>query len=161
MPNGHGAKNTVLLSEPLNKNIFLRGFLTDLYLRPSCHACPAKSFKSGSDITISDFWGGQNIIPEWDDDKGMSVMFLHKEIKPVENSSLFLKKLETYKQISLFRSAKRTIRRRFYFSLKDSVFVKVRLLEKPVVLKRKLKAVIYQIAKSFGIVKIYKLMNRK
>lgn len=161
VPNGHGAKNTVLLSEPLNKNIFLRGFLTDLYLRPSCHACPAKSFKSGSDITISDFWGGQSIIPEWNDDKGISVMFLHKEIKSVGNNSLFLKKLETYKQRSLFRSAKKTIRRKFYFSLRDSVSVKVRLLEKPVVLNRKLKVVIYQIAKSFGIVKIYKLMNQK
>jgi len=161
VPNGHGAKNTVLLSEPLNKNIFLRGFLTNLYLRPSCHACPAKSFKSGSDITISDFWGGQSIIPEWNDDKGISVMFLHKEIKSVGNNSLFLKKLETYKQRSLFRSAKKTIRRKFYFSLRDSVSVKVRLLEKPVVLNRKLKVVIYQIAKSFGIVKIYKLMNQK
>lgn len=161
VPNGHGAKNTVLLSEPLNKNIFLRGFLTDLYLRSSCHACPAKSFKSGSDITISDFWGGQSIIPEWNDDKGISVMFLHKEIKSVGNNSLFLKKLETYKQRSLFRSAKKTIRRKFYFSLRDSVSVKVRLLEKPVVLNRKLKVVIYQIAKSFGIVKIYKLMNQK
>ncbi|TWV64533.1 Coenzyme F420 hydrogenase/dehydrogenase, beta subunit C-terminal domain [Parabacteroides distasonis] len=161
VPIGHGVKNTVLLSEPLNKNIFLRGFLTNLYLRPSCHACPAKSFKSGSDITISDFWGGQSIIPEWNDDKGISVMFLHKEIKSVGNNSLFLKKLETYKQRSLFRSAKKTIRRKFYFSLRDSVSVKVRLLEKPVVLNRKLKVVIYQIAKSFGIVKIYKLMNQK
>lgn len=159
--NGHGAKNTVLLSEPLNKNIFLRGFLTDLYLRPSCHACPAKSFKSGSDITICDFWGGQGIIPEWNDDKGMSVMFLHEETKSVWNNSLFLKELETYKQESLFRSAKESIRRKFYFSLSNSVFVKVRLLEKPVVLSRKLKVVIYQITKSFGIVKIYKLMKQK
>ena len=61
-------------------------------------------------------------------------------------------------KISLDSSA---IRRKFYFSLRDSVSVKVRLLEKPVVLNRKLKVVIYQIAKSFGIVKIYKLMNQK
>ncbi|UVS09217.1 Coenzyme F420 hydrogenase/dehydrogenase, beta subunit C-terminal domain [Parabacteroides distasonis] len=70
VPIGHGAKNTVLLSEPLNKNIFLRGFLADLYLRPSCHACPAKNFKSGSDVTIGDFWGIQNVMPEMDDDRG-------------------------------------------------------------------------------------------
>lgn len=79
VPDGHGAKNTVLLSEPLNKNIFLRGFLTDLYLRPSCHACPAKSFKSGSDVTIGDFWGIQNVMPEIDDDKGVSVVMVSTE----------------------------------------------------------------------------------
>lgn len=77
--NGSGVKKTVLLSEPLNKNIFLRGFLADLYLRPSCYACPAKKFKSGSDVTIGDFWGVQNVMPEIDDDKGISVMFLNRE----------------------------------------------------------------------------------
>ena len=76
---GHGEKNTVLLSEPLNKNIFLRGFIADLYLRPSCHACPAKSLKSGSDITIGDFWGIQNVMPEIDDDKGVSVVMVSTE----------------------------------------------------------------------------------
>lgn len=79
VPNGHGAKNTVLLSEPLNKNIFMRGFLANLYLRPSCYACPTKSFKSRSDITIGDFWGVQNVIPEIDDDKGISVVMVSTE----------------------------------------------------------------------------------
>lgn len=79
VPDGHGAKNTVLLSEPLYKNIFLRGFLADLYLRPSCHDCPAKSFKSGSDFTIGDFWGVENVMPEIDDDKGVSVVMVNTD----------------------------------------------------------------------------------
>lgn len=73
-----GNKKTVSLSEPLNKNIFLRGFLADLYLRPSCYACPAKSLKSGSDITIGDFWGIQNIIPSFYDNKGVSIIIINK-----------------------------------------------------------------------------------
>lgn len=77
--NGSGEKNTILLSEPLNKNMFLRGFLADLYLRPSCHACPTKSLKSGSDITIGDFWGIQHVMPEIDDDKGVSVVMANNE----------------------------------------------------------------------------------
>lgn len=76
---GHGEKNTVLLSEPLNKNIFLRGFIADLYLRPSCHACPAKSLKSGSDITIGDYWGIELMLPDFDDDKGVSVVIVNNE----------------------------------------------------------------------------------
>lgn len=86
--NGCGAKNTVLLSEPLDKNIFLRGFLADLYLRPSCHACPSKSLKSGSDITIGDFWGIQHVMPEIDDDKGVSVVMVNSYV-----GDNFLKKL--------------------------------------------------------------------
>ena len=73
------AKNSVLFSESLNENIFMRGFLKDLYLRPSCHACPSKRFKSGSDITIGDFWGIEHHYPAFDDDKGSSLVLIHSE----------------------------------------------------------------------------------
>lgn len=36
---------------------YLRGFLRDLYLRPSCYSCSSKGFCSGSDYTMADFWG--------------------------------------------------------------------------------------------------------
>ena len=61
----------------LRINPFLRGFLKDLYLRPSCHECPAKLLKSGSDITIADFWGITALMPAADDDKGYSIITLN------------------------------------------------------------------------------------
>ena len=69
------APNTVSSSaikflQPFPENPFIRGFLADVYLRPSCYACPAKSGKSGSDITIADAWGINMFVPEHDDDKG-------------------------------------------------------------------------------------------
>lgn len=70
-------KNMVLLSETVDANLYMRGFLKDLYLRPSCHACPSKSSKSGSDITIADFWGIEKFYPEFDDDKGVSLVFVN------------------------------------------------------------------------------------
>ena len=70
-------QNSVLLSEDLNTNLFLKGFLADLYLRPSCHACPVKSGKSGSDITIGDFWGIEYVFPEKDDDVGISAVLIN------------------------------------------------------------------------------------
>lgn len=79
VPIRHGAKNTVLLSEPYNENIFMKGFLADLYLRPSCYACPSKSLKSGSDVTIGDYWGIQNIKPEIDDDKGVCCLLINSD----------------------------------------------------------------------------------
>lgn len=64
-------------SEYASQNIFMKGFLADLYLRPSCYACPAKKLKSGSDITLGDFWGIQRIKPELDDDKGISCILIN------------------------------------------------------------------------------------
>jgi coenzyme F420-reducing hydrogenase beta subunit len=70
-------KESTWLVEPLYKNIFMRGFLKDLYLRPSCYACSSRSFKSGSDITIGDYWGIQHVLPEFDDDKGVSLVMIN------------------------------------------------------------------------------------
>ena len=55
----------------------MKGFLKDLYLRPSCHVCPARAGKSGSDITLGDFWGVQKYYPQMDDDKGTSLVLIH------------------------------------------------------------------------------------
>lgn len=72
-----GEKNFVLLSSVFSENPFMQAFLSDLILRPSCYTCPVKSGKSGSDITIGDFWGIEEIMPDFDDDKGMSLVMLH------------------------------------------------------------------------------------
>lgn len=63
--------------EHSSKNAFMRGFLADLYTRPSCYACPAKHLKSGSDITLGDFWGINSLMPEIDDDCGVSAVIVN------------------------------------------------------------------------------------
>lgn len=65
--------------ECFTNNLFMKGFLANLYLRPSCYSCPANSGKSGSDITLGDFWGIQNVMPSMDDDKGTSLVMLNTE----------------------------------------------------------------------------------
>lgn len=72
-------KHDVLLHETLDKNLFMQVFLKNLCLRPSCSACPAKSGKCGSDITLADYWGIENHHPEWDDDKGTSLVLVNTE----------------------------------------------------------------------------------
>lgn len=62
---------------PMQKDMYMRAFLNDLILRPSCHDCKVKNCSSMSDITIADFWGVQNIMPEMDDDKGTSLIMIH------------------------------------------------------------------------------------
>lgn len=58
-------------------NAYMRGFLSGLYTRPSCHACPAKSLRSGADITLGDFWGIGTLLPEMDDDRGVSCVLVN------------------------------------------------------------------------------------
>lgn len=70
----HPSQNAELLFEPLANNVYMKGFLKDLYLRPSCYACPAKSNKSGSDLTLADFWGIKHSYPQLYDDRGVSLI---------------------------------------------------------------------------------------
>lgn len=72
-------ENGNILTELSSKNAFMRGFLADLYTRPSCYACPAKQLKSGSDITLGDFWGIESLMPEIDDDKGVSAIIVNSD----------------------------------------------------------------------------------
>lgn len=92
-----GDKNTFLLSSIFSDNVFMRGFLANLYLRPSCYNCKAKHGASNSDLTIADFWGIQHYHPEFDDDKGVSVVFEHtvtgKEI--INELSSYIEKIES------------------------------------------------------------------
>ncbi len=74
-----GEQNTAWLSAIHHNDPFMRSFLQDLILRPSCYACASKSGKSGSDITIADFWGIENIRPDFDDDKGVSLVIVNSE----------------------------------------------------------------------------------
>ena len=66
-------------SECFTDNEYMRLFLDNVILRPSCHSCKFKSGKSGSDITIGDFWGIENVLPEFDDNKGSSVVLVNSD----------------------------------------------------------------------------------
>lgn len=59
------------------ENHYMRIFLDDVILRPSCYACKAKGGRSHSDVTIADFWGIGQLNPQLDDDRGTSLVLLH------------------------------------------------------------------------------------
>ncbi len=60
-----------------NTDIFLRGFLSDMCLRPSCHNCSFKGMLRASDFTLADFWKVHEIAPDMDDDKGTSLILVN------------------------------------------------------------------------------------
>ena len=72
-------EQTVSLCSHHQQNHFMRAFLRDMILRPSCYQCQAKSGRSHSDITIADFWGINTEIPDMDDDKGTGLVLVNTD----------------------------------------------------------------------------------
>ena len=71
--------NQVCIKENVLSNLYLRGFIHNLFLRPSCYKCPAKSLRSMSDITMGDYWGINIVNPLLFDDKGMNFVFVNND----------------------------------------------------------------------------------
>ena len=64
---------------PNSQDPYLRCFVKDLCLRPSCYACSFKGIDRCSDFTLGDYWGVWSQLPELDDNQGTSIVLLHSE----------------------------------------------------------------------------------
>ena len=54
-------------------------FYSHKIIRPSCFACPFKSTHHPSDLTIADCWGVEKVAPQFDDDKGCSLVLINSQ----------------------------------------------------------------------------------
>lgn len=61
------------------KDPYMRMFLSNLSLRPSCYRCGAKNNICKADIVIGDFWGVEHRLPELADDKGTSLVLVYSQ----------------------------------------------------------------------------------
>ena len=86
-----------------NKNDYIKGFIKNLYLRPSCYECAYKTLNRQSDITLADFWGVEGILPNLDDNKGTSLIFINtdkgKEIFDKIKSDIICERVDIEKSI--------------------------------------------------------------
>lgn len=94
-------EQTVSLCSHHQQNHFMRAFLRDMILRPSCYNCQAKSGRSHSDITIADFWGINTEIPEMDDDKGTGLILVNTDKGQVSLDWSKTNHIETTAEIAL------------------------------------------------------------
>ena len=74
-----GKQNTVSLSCIHREDPYMKVFLKNIILRPSCYSCSAKGGRSMSDITIADFWGVERVLPDFDDYRGVGLVLIHSE----------------------------------------------------------------------------------
>lgn len=138
--NGSGEKFSFCSRSHLYENHFMKGFLADIYLRPSCYDCPAKDGRSGSDITLGDFWGVGGVMSELDDDRGVSAVLVNtlRGKEALKQSGVSLWKVE-YGQIlrcnpALVRSVAEPYKKRAkFFATRQRSFHKtiVKLIRRP------------------------------
>lgn len=66
--------------QPWFENPYMLSFLNHLNMRPSCFHCRFRNLRSGSDITIGDFWKCTEVHPKIVDDKiGINALMINTE----------------------------------------------------------------------------------
>lgn len=78
-----------------NDNQYLKAFNMNVLLRPICFSCPFKGGKSGSDLTIADFWGISSVEPSMHDDKGTSMVIDYGKMKRLPEDTVAYKPVPT------------------------------------------------------------------
>lgn len=98
-------------------NLFMKGFILDYYLRPSCYECCFKGIKRITDLTLGDYWGVWIEQPELDDNKGTSLIIIHT----VKGEKLFddIKEQLIYKEASIEKAIQHNPSIAFSASLND------------------------------------------
>lgn len=76
------------------KNDYMRLYLNDMGIRPSCYNCVSKQQKK-SDITLGDFWGIDHIIPDINDHRGISLIICRSP-KALDIINIIRPKLNCY-----------------------------------------------------------------
>lgn len=110
---------------PFYNNTYMNVFLSNLSLRPSCYACPAKLHYTQSDITLADLWGIDRLHPEIDDDKGCSLILVHNAhtLSLLKSLDCQLQEQDLDEAIAfnpnIIHSVKEPINRKFFYTILD------------------------------------------
>lgn len=68
-----------VIKESKAESLYMRGFLQNAFLRPSCFSCSFKGAKRCSDITIGDFWSATEFHPNLANNAGVSAAVIHTD----------------------------------------------------------------------------------
>lgn len=110
---------------PIIIDVYMKAFLSGVTMKESCYECKYKNLKSGSDITIGDFWGAEAEFPNWDDNKGISAVLVNTEKGkrifeqlPVEKKDAKIDTIIKYNR-NLIESTARSGKRDEFFELAE------------------------------------------
>lgn len=58
-------------------NPYFKSMFNTYNMRRSCFVCPFKKIERAADFTLADCWGASKLVPEIDDNKGLSSVIVH------------------------------------------------------------------------------------
>lgn len=61
------------------ENPYQKGFLSNVYLRPSCYECPYAKLPRIGDISLADFWGYEGSLKGNNDNEGLSIVIISSD----------------------------------------------------------------------------------
>ena len=116
----------------LEDDWYLKLFLDNTILRPSCHACKAKEEGSSADITLADCWAPHKVCPEIKDtDEGLSLVLLNSKTGQIfwdeleSKGEVFYKVVDSEKalasQSAISHSVKANVKRAMFFDAINKV----------------------------------------
>lgn len=70
-------ESAIIKGKEYDTELYVDLFYGHNALRSSCHQCPYKHTVHVTDITVSDFWGIEKWAPDFDDNKGVSLVLLN------------------------------------------------------------------------------------
>lgn len=81
--------------------LFIRLFLSQYVMADSCYKCPFSTLQRESDITMGDFWGIEDVYPDINPGKGISLILANSDIgvKLIEQIQSRATKSELIKEI--------------------------------------------------------------
>lgn len=74
-----GENGEILECSTHSENAFSRMYFRHLIVRPACHACRYAGFQRPGDLTLGDYWGVEKQLPDFNDDKGVSLVLCCSE----------------------------------------------------------------------------------
>lgn len=74
-----GFKNGKFYESNAIDDTYYRLFLPNIILRDSCYQCRFANLQRPSDFTMGDFWGIEKSMPEFEDEKGVSLLLVNTE----------------------------------------------------------------------------------
>jgi coenzyme F420-reducing hydrogenase beta subunit len=80
---GHTEQATYANGETDSKSLLSQSykdlFYSHMIFRPACYNCGFCRFQRPSDITLADFWGIEKCLPDFVDDKGVSLVLINSQ----------------------------------------------------------------------------------
>ena len=87
-------ENNQIINMKREDCLFFSGFVNNLFLRPSCYSCECKIQNTYADFTLGDFWGVDEVMPDINNNKGISLYISHSDkgnelIKALEDNIFY------------------------------------------------------------------------